>query len=271
MTTDGIHSMSYAAYAAAAGVSKSMLDGLAYPLTPAHFKAARDEPDIPTEAQHTGVLLHRSLLEPETMKGAFCVRPKGLDMRTKAGKEWREAQGGLPELTHNEAVTIEKCVASLWAHPNASRMIKSGEFEVGLFATDSRGTLRKCRPDVLHRTGSNVLCDVKTCASAAAPHFEKQIVNYRYHVQAAYYLDLCKLLGIEKEHFCFLCVEKTPPYAVAVYDLEPDVIRFGRTIYQRDLQVYRNCVESGEWPGYPTDITTIGVPMYARREMENAA
>lgn len=261
--------MSYAAYAAAEGVSKSMLDHLAHPQTPAHFKAWREEVEMPTEAQQFGILLHRCLLENDTIKGAFAVRPAGLDCRTKAGKEWMEANSGLQILTEQQAKTIDACVSSLWQHPNASRLLKGADFERSLFATDAQGTLRKCRLDALNK--GNVLVDVKTCLSAAAPDFEKSIVNYRYHVQAAYYIDLCKLLGIEKEHFCFLCVEKTPPYAVAVYDLEPDVIRFGRTIYQRDLQVYRNCVESGEWPGYPTEITTIGVPLWARKEMENAA
>lgn len=269
MTTDGIHSQSFAAYKAAAGVSKSMLDKLAHPKTPAHLRAYLDGVEIPTEAQIFGHLVHRVLLEPDTIKGAFAIKPEGMNFATKKGRAWKEDHGGLPIVSFKDAVAVDAMVANLWKHPQAKRLLKDAQFERSLFATDTHGTLRKCRLDAL--TAGNAIPDLKSCASAAADDFERSIVDYRLFVQAAYYIDLCKLLGMDKQRFCFICVEKSPPYAVAIYSLDDLVVEWGRKTYKRDIQVYRNCIESGEWPAYPPEITNIGVPRWAQKEMDNAA
>lgn len=269
MKPDGIHSLSFEAYKAADGVSKSMLDYLAHPYTPAHLRAYLDEPQPePTDAQRFGAIMHRSIFEPDTMKGAFAVKPIGMNFTTKEGKAWRDGQSDKTILTHAEATKIERSVAAVWKHPIAKRLLAGSDFERSLFASDSGGTLRKARLDVLPKSG-NVLPDLKTCESAAAEDFEKQVLTYRYHVQAAYYLDICKLLGIPRTRFVFICVEKTSPFCVAVHELDTEVVEWGRRIYQRDLAVYRQCVKSNEWPGYPDDIGVVGVPVWARKQMED--
>jgi exodeoxyribonuclease VIII len=60
----------------------------------------------------------------------------------------------------------------------------------------------------------------------------------------------------------FLVVEKKPPYAVAVYVLDPESIALGRAEYRRDLQLYAECKRTGVWPGYGDKIQTIGVPQW---------
>ena len=265
----GIHSMDFELYRLAAGVSKSMLDKLAHPYTPAHLRAYLDEPQPePTEAQRFGTILHRALLEPDTMKDAFAVRPDGMDLRTKTGKDWKAEQGDRPILSSDQSKAIERSVASVWKHPKAKQLLKGAQFERCLFAKDSHGTLRKGRLDVVP-SGGNVLPDVKTCASAAPEDFEKSISEYRYFVQAAFYIDLCKLLGMELERFVFICVEKAAPFCVALHSLDPQVIDIGRKLYQRDLTVYRRCVETGEWPGYPEDIGQVSLPTWAMKQLEN--
>src|SRR5687768_6081752 len=107
VTQDGIHSQSYAAYKAAGGVSKSMLDHLAHPKTPAHLKAYLDGVEIPTEAQIFGQLTHRVLLEPDTVKGAFAIKPEGMKLSIKEGMKWKEEQGGLPIVSFNDARAVD--------------------------------------------------------------------------------------------------------------------------------------------------------------------
>jgi len=268
---DGIHTLAFEQYKRADGVSKSMLDQLAHPYTPAHLRAYLDTPEEPpTEAQTFGTILHRALLEPDTMAGAFAVRPDGMDLRTKAGQEWKASVAGTPILSTQQVGTINACVAAVWRHPAAKRLIAGAEFERCLFARDATGTLRKGRLDALPK-GGNALPDVKTCLSAAADDFEKSIATYRYHVQAAYYLDLCELLGREFTHFTFIAVEKAPPHLVAVYSLDPLAIEFGRKLYHRDLTLYRHCVAENHWPGYPVEITNIGLPAWAQKQAEELA
>lgn len=263
----GIHDIHEDAYRLAEGVSKSMLDKLAWPKTPAHLRAYLDEPQAPpTDAMIFGTALHSALLQPERVT-SFAVRPEGLDGRTKAGKEWLAANEDKIVLFPTQSVAIKRMVENVWAHPVAKRLLAGSDFERSLFATDENGVLRKGRLDVLTKAG-NILPDVKTCESAAPDDFEKSVVNYRYMVQAAYYLDLAELVGIKREKFCFICVEKSPPYCVAVHQLDDLVVEWGRKLYQRDLTVYRQCLESGVWPGYSPEVGIIGVPQWARKEME---
>lgn len=265
--TPGVQSLSHEQYLAAPGVSSSMLKIIGEK-TPLHLKCAMDSPsDEPTPAQRFGTLVHRSIFEPDTMEGAFHVRPEGMNFATKEGKAWKAEHGELPILTEGEAATILAMVASVHAHPVAAKLLKCAEFERSCFVEDKAGTLRKFRPDIWP-AGGNVLPDLKTCVSASLDDVEKAIYEYGYFRQAAYYLDGAKLLGRDFDAFAFIFVEKMPPFAVAIYSLDPLAIDAGRMLYQRDLQIYRNCIESNVWPGYDTAIRCASVPAWAQKRLE---
>lgn len=265
--SEGILSLPADQYFAADGVSKSMLDIIGEK-TPAHLRYYLDNPKPePTAAQRFGTLCHRAMLEPDTCKDAFYVRPDGMSFTTKDGRAWKEEHADRPIITAEEANQLSSMVFAVAKHPMAARLFSLGKSEQCLFAEDDQGTLRKGRLDYVSESG-NVLPDLKTCESAAPDDFEKQIVKYRYHVQAAYYLSLCKLCGLDKNTFIFVCVEKSPPYAVAVYNLAADAIDAGRGLYHHDLQVYRNCLESGDWPAYSTGIQGISLPAWELKRLE---
>jgi exodeoxyribonuclease VIII len=141
--------------------------------------------------------------------------------------------------------------------------------EVSLFANGEDGVLRKARIDALPE-GGNVIVDIKSCQSADPDLMAKSVASYRYDVQAAYYLDLCQLLGLDKTEFLFVCVEKQPPYAVAVYALDQQAIEWGRKQYQRDLAAVKHCMAEDHWPSFTTDITTLGLPAWAAKQAEAA-
>lgn len=261
----GIYSMAAERYHAAAGVSKSMLDILAEK-TPAHLRAyqageAREE----TPAMRFGTILHRALLEPDTYKDAFHVRPEKMSFATKEGKAWASEHTDKPILTTPDSEQIARMVAAVHTHPFASRLLAGAQAEQSIFVEDGDGTLRKSRLDAL--TTGNIIPDIKTCESANLATFEKSVSNYRYHVQAAYYLDNCNLSGIKKDIFFFIAVEKSPPYAVRCLQLLPEVVEHGRELYRRDIQLYRNCVESGKWPGWGDGYSDCGLPEWQMRQL----
>jgi hypothetical protein len=265
----GIHSLPAERYFAASGVSKSMLDLLA-DKTPAHLKAYLDgEREKETAAMQFGTVLHRALLEPDTYRGAFHIRPEGMRFTTKDGIAWQAAHNDKPILSLTEAKQIDAMVWNVHNHPFAKRLLAGGLPEQSIFVLDDHGTLRKSRLDML--TQGTVVPDIKTCESASLDNFERNISKYRWHVQAAYYIDNCKLAGIEKTAFFFVCVEKTPPFAVRCLQLVDEAVNIGRTLYQRDIQIYRNCVESGEWPAWESGFSEASLPAYEMKRMELAA
>lgn len=264
--TPGIYSIAAERYHAAAGISKSMLDVLAEK-TPAHLRAQLDgEVREETPAMRFGTILHRALLEPDTYKGGFHVRPEKLNFTTVAGKDWKAKHEDKAILTSGEAAQIDKMVSAVHTHPFAKRLLTGALPEQSLFVEDGSGTLRKSRLDAL--TKGNVIPDIKTVESANLEAFERSVSRYRYHVQAAYYLDNCNLAGIDKQSFFFICVEKTVPYAVRCLQLMPEVIEVGRRLYGHDLQIWRNCMESGEWPAWSTGFEECGLPTWEMKQAE---
>lgn len=264
----GIYSVPAEHYHSATGVSKSMLDILAAK-TPAHLQAYLKEPPAQTEAQRFGSILHRALLEPDTFRGAFYEKPPKMNFATNLGKEWKEMHSDKPVVTSEESAMIASMVSAVHTHPFAKRLLAGAQPEQSIFVEDTHGTLRKSRLDAL--TKGNVIPDIKTCESAALDNFERNISRYRFHVQAAYYLDNCNLVGIEKVSFFFICVEKSPPFAVRCLQLIGDVINAGRILYQRDLQIYRNCLETGIWPAWEETFTEAGLPIWEMKQLEQLA
>lgn len=268
----GLISQSAEQYHAAAGVSRSSLKWISAPKTPAHFKAKFIDkliPDEETPALRMGSIVHRCLLEPETVTDAFHVRPAGLNFTTKEGRAWKEAHEDRPILTPVEATHIAGMRASILAHSTAARIIQGSDCERSAFAEDKGMTL-KSRFDCLPKTG-NVIADLKTCEDADLASVEKAMANYAYYVQAAFYLKVANLIGLKRDVFVFIFVEKTPPYAVACYTPADVVLEAGRMIVERDLQVLRNCYADNSWPGYASGVQPCGLPAYLMKQLEEIA
>jgi hypothetical protein len=261
----GIYSIAAERYHAARGISKSALDILANQ-TPAHLQAYFMGLSVKeqTSAMRFGAVVHRALLEPDTYREGFHVKPAGMRFSTKTGIQWEELHQDKPIITQSESEQVDAMVSAVHCHPFAKRLLAGCKPEQSIFVEDRQGTLRKSRLDAL--TKGNVIPDLKTTESAAIESFERNVSRYRYHVQAAYYLDNCNLAGIEKVAFFFIVVEKTPPYLVRCLQMNSDVIDYGRSLYQHDIQIYRNCVESGQWPGWGDGYEEIGLPAWEMKQ-----
>lgn len=248
--TAPIRSLSAEQYHAAAGVSKTMLNILARQ-SPFHLKAWMGEkPEEDTPAARLGTILHRSILEPDTMEGAFYVKPAGMKFTTKDGIAWRDSHTDRHIVTADEAEMVRRCRDAVHAHPLAKRLLAAqGQSEVCVFVEDDEGTLRKSRIDRLPESG-NVVPDIKTVESADMRFVNRRRREDRWAVQAAYYLDNLKLAQRPMEEMIFITLERSFPYAVACYRLLPEMVRAARQEYKTNLAVFSKCVAENHWPGY---------------------
>lgn len=262
----GIHSMPAEQYFASQAVSNSDLKWITTPYTPAHFRAYKDGEIAKkeTDAMRIGTITHRCILEPETMAGAFVVAPAGIDYRTKVGKEWRDSQDA-PIISQEAADMIARMVRSVWAHPEAKAIISGSERERSLFVEDGPIWL-KGRLDCLTKSG-NIIADLKTCELADLESVEKAIFDYGYFRQAAYYLNLADKLGIKKDRFVFIFVEKVPPHCVALYSISSDALELGRSEIEASLTTLKFCVQNDIWPGREPGINDAGIPNWAMKRL----
>lgn len=110
--------------------------------------------------------------------------------------------------------------------------------------------LKKCRTDAISANGL-IVVDLKTTDDVSEDGFGATIARRRYHVQAAWYLDILrKLYGNEApRYWAFVAAQKTRPFDVAVHYLSDDDIEIGRRIYQQDIKRLVTAEYTNYWPG----------------------
>jgi len=272
----GIHpGLSREQYDGIEAINQSALKKLGT-LTPAQWKYLREHPEPPTEALAFGQAVHLACYEPSRFAVEVVAAPD-CDRRTKAGKEeWERfntAAAGKIVMSADEYATLGAIQRAVMAHPAASKLIaKAGDRECSaVWRDDETGTLCKARLDQL-TTARNAIIDLKTTRNAAPGAFERDVYDYGYHFQAAFYADgiaaiegheppCVVLIAVDKEWVCEIGAE-----AVAVYEIEPAAMELGRIEYRRALALYADCVRTGKWPGYSSRIEPISVPAFRLRK-----
>lgn len=262
----GFHILPDREYFAAAGVSNS--DLREFERSPRHYLThKKNVQKEPTADQQLGKYLHMAVLETDKFTKNVIAEPIDYDGRQKRWKQWRAERCEKEIITHEQAVKIYGMTMAILEHPTCKKIFSKGRAEICAFAEFVLGgrILRKCKMDWLPDHG-NAIVDLKTTDDASPDGFAKSLANWKYYRQAAYYLDICKDLGMDREAFVFIVVEKEPPYAVALFNLDAEDIGIGRLSYIQLLQRFMECQEKNDWPAYPQTIQTIKMPDWARRK-----
>lgn len=253
-------SISNADYHADPAVSASHLKAIS--ISPLHYWARYVDPDRitpePTPAMRLGSMVHCTVLEPHELPHRYLRVPDGIDRRTKDGKAaWAELEASGKELIKAADWDMAMAMAeACWRHPAAGKLLRQPDGLAELSFWWSDGDLRcKCRPDLL---AGDVIVDLKTTTDASPAAFARAVVGFGYHLQAAHYLA-----GTGAARFVFLAVEKAPPYAVAVYELDAAALATGEQLRQEAMHVIRQCRQADHWPGYSDDCQTLSLPKWA--------
>lgn len=262
---NGVYDISSEDYHASAGVSRSAL--MAMTKTPYHYYyeylSGKARPREATPAMITGELVHTLVLEPLKYRDKFYVMPK-LDKRTTAGKQLHAAC----LLEKDFRITVsEDQVEEANAMANGVRensvanvlIMENGKVEQSIYFThEPTGLQCKVRPDSW--TGS-VIVDLKTSADAGFRGFQSSAYKYGYYLQAGMIYCGLKSIGIDMESFVFVVVEKSPPYATAIYTLDPDALDFGVNQFNELMARLKHCCSEDKWPAF--GIQNLTVPKYA--------
>lgn len=221
------------------------------------FLDPKRPPMEPTSAMRLGSLAHCAVLEPDELSKRYAIAP---DRRSNAGKAAavEMAANGIEAVSEPEMVLAFNMADAVRQHPYAAALLAHGKAEQSFWWDDLPTGLRcKCRPDWYQGT---TIVDLKTCQDASPAAFARSVATFAYHVQAAHYL--AGLHGAER--FVFIAVEKTAPYAVAVYELDHAAMALGRTMRDNALEVIATCKAADMWPGYgDTNVQTLSLPAWA--------
>lgn len=249
------------------------------PSCPARYQYDRLYGEPPKKAFEHGAAAHSLVLGA----GPELVIVDAPDWRTKAAKEARDSarfDGRIPLLPADYS-QVQAMAAAIREHPLASALLDPdrGDAEQSLFWTDDEtGIWRRARLDWLPapRPGRRmVVPDYKTADRADRESIRKAVASYGYHLQAAQYTRGVTALGLDDDPaFVFIFQEKNPPYLVNVVQLDDDAMQAGRDRMRLACEMFRDCTESGIWPGYESEfgeLPVISLPPWVTRHADEFA
>ena len=232
--------------------------------SPAHYQAYLNGRRKETPAQYLGSAVHARLLEPERFAAAYIVAPE-LDKRSRAWKDFAAAAGARPLLSAAQAAIVGGIAREVAQHPTASALLRGGLPEQTFIWQDQHsGIWLKVRPDCLH-LGAGMCLDVKTTEDASPDAFARACVSLDYDLQSTVYLEgLRAILGRDMD-FCFLAVEKSELFGMALYGAPEEMIERGQRHFRTALRRLQACRQTDRWPGYQEDgFDILSWPKWAR-------
>ena len=182
----------------------------------------------------------------------------------------RAAANGQKVITEEDYLTVAGLGKASCAVDELNEFLSHPELEteISIFAEllDHQGNnvLCKGRIDALK---PNALLDLKTTVNTSPVKIGKFIANYKAYVHAAFYIDLCRTVGLVDEHatFSWCFIQKELPHQATYYTAPEELIRLGRTEYKSWLGWIYEGRKTGNWPGHSRDVE---LPPYLLAQME---
>ena len=252
------------------------------------FKAGYAPPD--SEAKDWGNLLDVLLLTPREFENRFSVKPATYPADGKKGeqsiekpwngnstwcKEWLESQGDKTVVSQTELTNAKNAVNRLLADETVAAFHAASEKQVhvkGEWHDSATGLIIpvQCLIDFVPARESEFqksLGDLKSTRNAGQRPFQRWCYTARYHVQAAFDLDLYMAAvnpnrdesGEDRQEWIFILQENFPPFEIGRRMLSLDAIQIGRQTYQDGLARYARCLKDDDWTGYdaPEEFTLL--------------
>lgn len=213
---------------------------------PAAFKAKHidhiREPEQYKVAFEDGTLTHALILEPETIS-QYAIFP-GL---RKAGNAWEQFKldnSGKICISAAQMLRAEKLYKAHSALDVANSLIRNGFPEHNMFG-ELQGIKVKARADYI--VPKQYIVDVKTTSLPSdVDMFKQTVVDYGYHISAALYLAIAEQVYGVPHDFYWEVLSKDDGQC-HVYKASEETLALGKTLVQKSLLMYKQCVASGIW------------------------
>jgi hypothetical protein len=164
-----------------------------------------------------GRAFHCLILEPDAFDSRYVVKPDNVDLRTREGKEWKEASAGRESLTQT---TLDGMALSMDRMPKCIKeMLAPCEKELTV-RVDYDDIALQCRFDAINMATMEAY-DLKTVEDIGK--FRSQVANLMYDFSAGWY-DM--VWGIERglplSGWTWVVAEMASPYRWMLVELSLD-------------------------------------------------
>lgn len=270
----GFYRQTLIEYLQSEGVNRSFLHEL-LEHSPGHAKFRQDTPDD-TKSLRLGNAFHPAVLEPERFKSEFVILPadcqKGSGSGMKSRKEAFEAQCEASNqiiITQQDYDNIQEMAGVIQGNQEAVDLLSHGEAEMsGYFTDPDYDVLCKIRLDYINKKGG-IIIDLKSASDARHNLFRASAENHGYDLQAFMGLyGVTQITGEAHSDFRFIVVESKDYHGLKIYTANQEMIDTGYKKYQKAMEIYKECLEKNEWPGYDPVSELLGSPEWAKAKVQ---
>lgn len=216
-----------------------------------------------------GILLEGStagveVIDPEEYPAKNGATPEGwTNPSIRAARDDARAAGRIPVLKPQMAV-IENMVDSaqhfLYGLRESEPAIYAafqpdgGESEQTL-VWEEDGMLCRIRPDRISMD-RRLIVDPKFSGVSVEPGewSRKQMKPMGYRISAAFYRRGCQRMYGTEPDYVFLVIGQNAPHLCSLVGVDPAGLELGQMQVERAIRTWRDCVQRGYWPGYPSRV-----------------
>jgi len=259
-------------------LSRSTIKDLIY-RSPAHAKwnHPRLNPNFKPEENgkfDIGLASHSILLEGINNVAVI----EADDWRTKAAREAREEarKEGKTPLLRNQFTDVLAMVTMVESQIMDCKELgirnlqADGDSEQSFFWKEDETWLRS-RTDWISKDRKLILDCKFTDMSVNPSDISRYILNMGLDIQAALYCRGAeKVTGI-KPKLVFVFVEISEPFICSFVSLPPEFMELGKSKVEYGIWQWRQCMKTGEWPGYPNQVVYPDLPGWALTAWESKA
>jgi PDDEXK-like domain of unknown function (DUF3799) len=253
-------------------ISRSAL--MDFEKSPYTYWAKHINPDRPiresTPAMILGSSFHTLILEPDLWGDIYTVMPRKVLLRDVGREEYDANEHRIEAtrqnlskkiiITHDCYDTLIEMEKKVLSNKQAMQLLENARIENSFFWQDEHSGLNlKCRPDVLH---DNMIIDLKTTSNASPRAFQREMVDYGYHIQFAMIRDAIEIVEGRRINNCInIVIETKYPYNMAIYIIDGFALDEGEFKYRQICLDLKNAIEENKWQDY--GIQTISLPKWA--------
>ncbi len=247
--------------------------------------------DKDTPDKLLGRCLHAKVLQPDLFTRLCPIMPdyhldgcnvtdKGKPSTSKSTKyyqdrkhEFEQDNAGRDIIDADDLVQLRDMANAIWRHGDAHAILSSSEDNEVVHRWHDRIN-RRCMMDA-PRPGIGVIADIKTVTGPPTTlNFARNAARWRHWIQAPWYLDAAAdLYGPGEYRFLFICVNKLPPYQVAIHELDdaetaggdvPDLVWAENRTEELVTELIRRR-ETGDWTdSWQRGINKVPLPKFLR-------
>lgn len=234
--------------------------------------------DDDTASQRIGDAADAAIFTPDVFESVYVVRPAFNGRpRTNEYKDacraWEDDNRDkviVSQAEYDRAVRIRDAVRSndlanqllLWDGVKRRTQLSI------VWRDRDTGLLCKSRIDTLAIVPDGPLkgaceVDLKSTLDPTPDGFPRQVAKFQYQLQAGMYIEGLEELAPQSRRALIVAVENDEPYDVVVHEFSAGAIESGRTRFRRLIRLYKQCLDSGRWPGSCEDVNLLILPKWA--------